>query len=124
VIYLDEEDLAEIAAEVLGGQEVVIRDLGLLAMSAHRPRTNVFGHEPYPGVADKAAALVSLTMNHPLQDGNKRLAFAAAWVFCGLNDQRPQMSQTEATDLVMGVAKGELDIAQVAAVLRAAGVRG
>lgn len=124
MIYLDVEDLADIAADILAPQQVIIRDVGLLSMAVHRPQTNVFGHEPYPGVADKAAALlVSITMNHPLQDGNKRLALAAAWVFCGLNCQRqPLMTNDQAYDLVMGVAKGELDVAEVSAVLVAAGI--
>lgn len=124
MIYLDVEDLADIAALVLHPQAVVIRDIGLLSMSAHRPQTSVFGHEPYPTTADKAAALlVSLTMNHPLQDGNKRLALAATWVFCGLNAGRqPDLTNDAAYDLVMGVARGELDVPEAAAALEKAGI--
>jgi death-on-curing protein len=124
MIYLDVEDLADIATLVLDPQAVVIRDVGLLSMAAHRPQTSVFGHEPYPAVVDKAAALlVSITMNHPLQDGNKRLALAAAWVFCGLNAGRqPEMSNDAAYELVMGVARGELDVPEVAAALWKAGI--
>ena len=97
---------------------------GLLSMSAHRPQAVVFGYEPYPTVADKAAALlVSLTMNHPLQDGSKRLTLAAAWVFCGLNlGRQPDMTNDQAYELVMGVARGELDVPQVADHLRQAGI--
>jgi death-on-curing protein len=124
VTYLDAEDLVQIAIQVLDPQKAVAHDLGLLSMSAHRPQTNVFGHEPYPTVADKAAALlVSICMNHPLQDGNKRLALAAAWTFCDLNvGRRPAMSNDEAYRLVMGVAQGRLDIDFVSAALREAGI--
>ncbi|RZU49949.1 death-on-curing protein [Krasilnikovia cinnamomea] len=124
MIYLDAEDLADIAAAVLEPDPVVIRDVGLLSMAAHRPRTEVFGHEPYPTIAQKAAALlVSVCQNHPLQDGNKRLALAAGWVFCGLNcGRQPALTQDEAYELVMGVARGELDVPEVATALREAGI--
>lgn len=124
MIYLDEEDLVDVAQAVITDQDVVIRDVGLLAMSAHRPQTNVFGYEPYVTVAEKAAALlVSITMNHALQDGNKRVALAAAWAFCGLNcGHQPDMTNEEAYELVMGVARGELEIKEVAAALTAAGI--
>ncbi|GAB1694127.1 type II toxin-antitoxin system death-on-curing family toxin [Krasilnikovia sp. M28-CT-15] len=124
MIYLDEEDLADIAAAVLQPDPVVIRDIGLLSMAAHRPRTEVFGHEPYPTLAQKAAALlVSVCQNHPLQDGNKRLALAAGWVFCGLNSGRqPDLTNEQAYELVMAVAKGEVDVPEVAAVLRDAAI--
>jgi death on curing protein len=124
VIYLDEGDLADIATAVLDPQPVVIRDVGLLSMSAYRPQTEVFGHSPYPTLAEKAAALlVSIAMNHPLRDGNKRLALAATWVFCGLNcNRQPDMSNEDAYNLVMGVAKGDLDVPDVAAVLQTAGI--
>jgi death-on-curing protein len=124
VIYLDEEDLVYIAQLVMADQEVVIRDVGLLGMSAHRPQTNVFGYEPYLTVAEKAAALlVSITMNRALQDGNKRLALAAAWSFCGLNcGRQPDMTNDDAYELVMGVARGELDVKEVTEALSAAGI--
>ena len=43
----------------------------------------MFGEDAYPSFAEKAAALMhSLARNHPLDDGNKRLAWAATRVFC------------------------------------------
>jgi death on curing protein len=124
VIYLDEGDLADIAAAVLDPQPVVIRDVGLLSMSAYRPQTEVFGYSPYPNLAEKAAALlVSIAMNHPLRDGNKRLALVATWVFGGLNcNRQPDMSNEDAYNLVMGVARGDLDVPDVAATLQKAGI--
>ncbi len=121
--YLEVEDLVMVASLVLD-TEPQVRDVALLSMSAARPQTNVFGHEPYPTVADKAAALlVSLAMNHPLVDGNKRLALAASWAFCQLNVGRlPAMTNDEAYDLVMGVATGRLDEKDVAVALREADI--
>jgi death on curing protein len=124
VIYLDEEDLLHIAERVLTPQQPVVRDMGLLSMSAHRPQSFAFGVEPYPTVSDKAAALlVAICMNHPLVDGNKRLAFAACWVFCDINAGRqPALSQDEGFELVMSVARGDFDVPEVAAILKGAGL--
>ncbi len=42
----------------------------------------VFGQDAYPSVFEKAAALMrSLAENQPFQDGNKRVAWAAARIF-------------------------------------------
>ena len=84
VDYLSVDDLLEIAAGVLGRVEV--RDRGLLASAAARPATTVFGADAYPRFPEKLAALMhSLARNHPLLDGNKRLAWSAARVFCLMN---------------------------------------
>ena len=82
--YLSVEDLLEIAAGVI--DHVVVRDAGLLAAAAARPRVTVFGEDAYRAFEDKAAALLhSLVRNHALVDGNKRLAWSAARIFCLLN---------------------------------------
>jgi death-on-curing protein len=79
ITYFDLDDLVEVAQLVLGSQPRV-RDYGLLSSAAARPATIAFGHEAYPDVWEKAAALLhSLCMNHALIDGNKRLAWA--WTF-------------------------------------------
>jgi death on curing protein len=116
--YLSAEDLIEIAAGVIEG-DVVVRDHGLLASAAARPRTSAFGRDAYPEFADQAAALMhSLARNHALIDGNKRLAWAATRVFCLLNgrDLRLDVDQAEAT--VVAAARGDLDAQAMAAVLR------
>ena len=124
MIYLDEEDLLHVAERVLAPRQPAVRDIGLLSMSAHRPRSFAFGVEPYPTVPDKAAALlVAICMSHPLMDGNKRLAFAACCVSCELNTGRqPSLSQDEGFELVMSVARGDLDVPEVAAILKGAGL--
>jgi death on curing protein len=116
--YLSAEDLIEIAGGVIEG-DVVVRDHGLLASAAARPRTSAFGRDAYPEFADQAAALMhSLARNHALIDGNERLAWAATRVFCLLNgrDLRLDVDQAEAT--VVAVARGDLDAQALAAVLR------
>ena len=108
MIYLDEADLLHIASRVLGDFQV--RDGGLLAAAVARPRASVGGTEAYPGVHEKAAALVhSLVSNHALVDGNKRLGLAGLLAFYGMNGRRVTMSNDQAYDLIMDIAAGELD---------------
>jgi death-on-curing protein len=108
VIFLDLEDLLHVARRTLG--DVEIRDVGLLESASARPRSTAFGEDAYPSIHAKAAALLhSIALNHPLVDGNKRLALAASIAFYGLNGFRLILSNDEAYELVMAVAAGELD---------------
>ena len=111
--YLTTENLL-VLAEELGGLRV--RDLGLLDSAAHRPAATVFGEEAYPDVHTKAAALLeSITRNHPLVDGDKRLAWVAVVVFYGINDLALRAPQDPAFELVTGGAEGRLPYPEVAA---------
>jgi death-on-curing protein len=111
--YLDLDDLVEIAAGILG--DVPLRDVGLLASAAARPRTTVFGSDAYPRFADKAAALLhSLARNHPLVDGNKRLAWAATRTFCLLDDRDLTYDIDDAERLVQDTATGLRDVPEIA----------
>ena len=116
VDHLSVEDLLEIATGILG--EVLVRDLGGLASAAGRPRMTVFGAEAYPTLAEKAAALMhSLARNHPLVDGNKRLAWAATRVFRLLDGTDLRMPVDDAERLVVGVAAGQIDVPDLAKAL-------
>jgi death on curing protein len=117
--YLTLPLLLKVAERTLG--EVLVRDMGLLESAVARPRTTVFGEEAYPGVHDKAAALChSLARNHALVDGNKRLALAGLIAFLGLNGRRLTLTNSEAYDLIHGIASGELDdVEEIAAQLTA-----
>ena len=120
MIYLELEDLAHIAERALG-QPPEVRDWGLLESAAARPRATAFGADAYDNVHEKAAALLhSLARNHPLVDGNKRLALAASLAFLGINGLRLTLSNDEAYQLVLDIAAGRLDdVAAIAAALRA-----
>lgn len=115
--YLSVEDLLEIAVGIL--DEVAVRDRGLLASAAARPQGSAFGEDAYRTFATKAAALLhSVARNHALVDGNKRLAWAATRVFCLLNDHDLKFSVDDAEQLVLAVARGELDVPEIAATIR------
>lgn len=107
--YLEADHLVAVAQVVIG-PNVVVGDPGLLASAAARPQTTVFGKDAYPGLFRKAAALLhSLTSNHALVDGNKRLAWAGTAVFLEINGwDLAAPSVSEGYDFVMGVAKGDI----------------
>jgi death-on-curing protein len=114
--YLTVDDLLEIAAGVVG--EVGVRDIGLLASAAGRPRSSAFGEDAYPTFTGKAAALMhSLARNHPLIDGNKRLAWAATRIFCLLNGRDLEPSLDAAETLVLATARGEAEVDEIAATI-------
>lgn len=111
--YLSLEDLLDVAVGVVG--DVVVRDRGLLASAAARPRTTVLGQYAYPTLAEKAAALMhALARNHALVDGNKRLAWAATRVFCLLNGRDIHLSVDDAEALVVAAACGDVDVVAIA----------
>ena len=118
MIYLDVEALVQLADLAVGGQAQV-RDLGLLSSAAARPRSGFGDFEAYPTLVEKAAALMhSLVGNHALVDGNKRLGWTAAVVFCDLNGMWIEAPDDEAYDLVIGVAEGRLDVPEIAQALQ------
>lgn len=111
--YLTVEELLEIAAGVL--PDVLVRDIGLVSSAADRPRTTVFGEDAYPTIELKAAALLhSLARNHPLVDGNKRLAWSGMRTFLILNDADIEYTVDDAEQMVLAVATGDWDVPDVA----------
>jgi death-on-curing protein len=110
--YLDLEDVLGLV-RLLGIGPV--RDVGLLDSAAARVRSSAFGRDAYPSLELKGAALLhSLAGNHPLIDGNKRLAWLATVVFLDLNGHRPDLSDDAAFQLVMDVASGAAAVEEIA----------
>ena len=77
-------------ADVLGMHTVLmqryggalgVRDPGALESALYRPQTGYYKDI----VAEAAALMESLAINHPFVDGNKRIAFAATDVFLRIN---------------------------------------
>lgn len=102
------------------GGDVVVRDYGLLESALARPRASIFGEDAYADLHVKAAALLhSLTRNHALVDGNKRLGWAACRTFLAINDQWITAPEDDRFDFVMRVATGAMaDLDDIAAHLR------
>lgn len=78
------------------------------------------GVEFYPDVIDKAAVLcVRLAKNHPLPDGNKRVAYLALVEFLarnGIDWTPPSVDETVRT--IEAVASGQIGETELAAWLR------
>ncbi|ACU69521.1 death-on-curing family protein [Catenulispora acidiphila DSM 44928] len=117
--YLTTADLLAITTAALG-PNTPIRDPGMIASAAHRPRTTAFGEDAYPDLHTKAAAILhSILRNHPLVDGNKRLAWVACRTFLAVNGADFTPDEDAAVDFVMRAAASELgDVEAIAAVLR------
>lgn len=81
--YVTIADALFFHAQLIGryGGAPGIRDAGALESALHRPQTGY-----YETLVHQAAALLeSLVQNHPLVDGNKRVAFAVTDVFLRVN---------------------------------------
>jgi death-on-curing protein len=113
--FLSLEDLLGLIADLGTG---LVRDVGLLESAAHRPTTRLWGHEAYPTLDEKAAALLqSVVGNHALVDGNKRLGWLAAVVFYAINGVELDAPDDDAFTLVMRVAAGAIELDEVTACL-------
>ncbi|WP_286347420.1 type II toxin-antitoxin system death-on-curing family toxin [Frondihabitans sucicola] len=110
------------AGSIAYGQPVAVRDFGLLDAAVARPQSVVFGYDAYPDLWQKAAALLhSVARNHSLVDGNKRTAWAAAWVFLGCNGVTlaAEFDVDAAYDFMIAAATGDLDVPEIATALEA-----
>lgn len=91
-----------------------VRDEGLLESALARPR-NLWAYEK-PTLYDLAAAYgFGLTKNHALVDGNKRIGLAAIDVFLRMNGSHLTASEAEAVAVILKLAEGKLDQADLAA---------
>jgi death-on-curing protein len=112
LLMLHSESLAEHGG--LSG----LRDEGLLDSALARPQ-NLRAYAPGADIAALAAAYgVGLARNHPFADGNKRAAFLAVGLFLAVNGWRLAAAPVEATQIMLGVASGELEEDAFAAWIR------
>lgn len=108
------EDLLLIAEDLLGvpAEELArTTDLGLADSALHAPFAGFGGHDLYEGFPVRAAILASrLVRNHPLLDGNKRLALLAMIEFLRRNNQDwpSDLDQNEVAETFERLAAREL----------------
>ena len=116
--YLTLEQVIELAGLTRGGP-VQTRDIGLLDSAVHRPQASMFGHEAYPHVLIKAAALLhSLAIHHPFLTGDKQVAWVCTVVFLEVNGVELDTGDDAVHDLVSAVASGEFaEVDEIARVL-------
>jgi len=115
--YLELADILQLGREIIA--DFRVRDLGLLESALARPKTTVFCDDAYPSFPQKVATLLhTIARNHALIDGNKRLAWSAARLFCLMNDQDIKMKPDKAYEMVIGVAAGEIDLPKLTVMLK------
>lgn len=116
--YLTLAEALVIAEAVTGIDHLILAKsagVGLLDSALHAPQAGFGGHELYPEFVDKAAVLaVRIARNHPLPDGNKRLAWGCLTIFCLLNGSDLLVDPDDAVEQMLGVASGEIDEAAMA----------
>jgi death on curing protein len=84
--------------------------IDLLDSALHAPQASFGGQELYPEFIDKAAVLaVRIARNHPLLDGNKRLAWSCLVMFVMLNGYQLIVPPDDAVSTMLAVAAGEVD---------------
>lgn len=90
--------------------------LDLLDSALHAPQAGFGDVEFHSDFVDKAAVLtVRIAKNHPLPDGNKRLAWQSLTMFCILNGYMLEVPTDDAVDLMLAIAAGDLAESDVAA---------
>lgn len=92
-----------------------VRDIGLLESAVFRPQASFDDKDLYPGIFDKAAALLqSLLKNHPFVDGNKRTALSSAGLFLRINRYRLKNMHKEEVKFAIRVDNEHLSLEQIA----------
>ncbi|GGK67753.1 hypothetical protein Sme01_09160 [Sphaerisporangium melleum] len=110
--------MVDLAAVTLGAAPP-LRDAGLLDSAVRRPQASMFGHEAYPHLLVKAAALLhSLARHHPFERGARRVAWICTVVFLAWNGIEVDTGDDGVLALVTAVAAGALaEVDEIARVL-------
>ncbi len=96
-----------------------IRDIDLLKSALGMPPATYGGEFLHTDIYEMAASyLFHLVKNHPFIDGNKRVGAVAALVFLALNGFECHAPQDDLADMVLAVARGDMDKAQVSVFIR------
>jgi death on curing protein len=113
VRYLSLAEALAIAEAVTGVDVATLTKasrLELLDSALHAPQAGFGDEDFYPEIEQKAAVLaVRIAWNHPLPDGNKRLAWQSLTIFLALNGYDLGATPDDAVAFMLGIAAGEVD---------------
>ncbi len=119
--YLSAEAILVLHSEIVdatGGSHGV-RDTGLLAAIANKPRTTFDGVDLYPDVFTKAAVYLESTVNyHVFLDGNKRTGITVCARFLYENKHELTATNREVEESVLSVATDKKELNVIAAWLK------
>ena len=107
------EQLLEIHSLVVQttGGVTGLRDLGRLEAAVAAQTQNVFGEALYPGIVDKAAAVIrGIIADRPFVDGNKRTAMLAGLTILEINTIRFAAAAGQLEDFAVRIATDKLDV--------------
>jgi death-on-curing protein len=91
----------------------------LLKSALGMPPATYGGQFLHTDIYEMAAAyLFHLVKNHPFVDGNKRVGAVAAFVFLTLNGFNLDAPEDDFAEMVLAVARSDLDKADVAVFMR------
>jgi len=119
-LWLDRELILLLHDDIVAatGGATGVRDEGLLDSALARP-LNRFAYEGVDELIELAATYaVAIAANHPFIDGNKRSAFMALGLFLEENGLTLTATDDDATEAMLGVARGEITIAALTEWLR------
>ena len=118
--FLTTDDALEVASLVTG-EPARVRDFADLTAALARPQQTADGQDMYPGIWDKAAALMEgLGRSYALVDGNKRLTWNATWYFLGVNGcpLAEPLDEDAAHEFMYDLVRGRLTGPDIASGLR------
>jgi death-on-curing protein len=96
-----------------------IRDMELLKSALGMPKATYGGQFLHTNIFGMAAAyLFHIVKNHPFNDGNKRAGAVVALVFLTLNGFDLDAPEDDFAEMVLAVARGDLDKADVTVFIR------
>jgi death-on-curing protein len=112
--YVTTTEALFVAARVLDVPVDVLatrHTIQLLESALHSPQATFDGTDLVEGIEMKAATLAfHVSRNHPLPDGNKRLAWMLLNLFLELNGVELVRDQARSVSLMWAVASGEADV--------------
>ncbi|HEY4522931.1 MAG TPA: type II toxin-antitoxin system death-on-curing family toxin [Candidatus Paceibacterota bacterium] len=115
--YISAETILVLHSEVIdatGGSHGV-REVGLLAAIAGKPRTTFGGVDLYPDIFTKAAVYLEPIVNyHVFIDGNKRTGITVCARFLFLNGYELTATNPSVETFVLSVATDKLDHTAIA----------
>lgn len=117
-LFLSLDEVLEMHRQQIGryGGSLGVRDSGALESALATPQATFGGeflHRSVPAMA--AAYLFHICQNHPFVDGNKRVGANASITFLLINDWCPDFESDALAELVLSVASGAVDKAQLTA---------
>jgi death on curing protein len=111
--FITVDEAIRLCEQETGSQQ--LRDFNLLDSAVARPQNYVTYEDGEPDIHTAAAHLLfGIISNHPFVDGNKRVGLKAAAVFYILNGWELDGEDSDVYALVLDVAEGSIDVAEIA----------